>query len=51
MTYPYKRVVDRLTQPCRPGLRGQQTIGLDLSMIRRIAELHGGNVWVESEET
>ncbi len=50
MTYPYKGVVDRLTQTYLPRPRGGATTGLRLSINRRIVELHGGNVWVESEE-
>jgi two-component system sensor histidine kinase VicK len=43
-------VFDRFTKARRPGLWGEESVGLGMSIIKRIVELHGGKVWLESEE-
>ena len=41
---------DRFTKARRPGLNGEATTGLGMSIIRNIANWHNGRVWFESEE-
>lgn len=45
---PY--VFDKFTKARRPGLRGEETVGLGLSIVKNIVELHQGRIWLTSEE-
>jgi two-component system sensor histidine kinase VicK len=41
---------ERFTKSRRPGLRGEQTTGLGMSVMRTIVGLHDGRIWVDSAE-
>ncbi|OGX84204.1 hypothetical protein BEN47_16610 [Hymenobacter lapidarius] len=41
---------DRFTRARRPGLRGEKTTGLGMSIIQTLVQLHGGTIWFESRE-
>jgi two-component system sensor histidine kinase VicK len=41
---------DRFTKARRPGLRGEKTTGLGMSIIQALVQLHGGTIWFESQE-
>jgi two-component system sensor histidine kinase VicK len=41
---------ERFTKARRPGLRGEKTTGLGMSIIKTIVGLHRGRVWFESAE-
>jgi two-component system, OmpR family, sensor histidine kinase VicK len=40
---------DRFTPARRPGLRGEPSVGLGMSIIKRIVEMHQGQIWFESK--
>ena len=40
---------DKFTEASRPGLRGESSVGLGMSIIKNIVELHDGRIWIESE--
>ncbi len=41
---------DRFTKARRPGLRGEESVGLGMSIIKTIVTWHGGDIWFESRE-
>ncbi|WP_165822292.1 sensor histidine kinase [Hymenobacter edaphi] len=41
---------DKFTKARRPGLRGERTTGLGMSVIHTLVTLHDGRIWFESEE-
>jgi two-component system, OmpR family, sensor histidine kinase VicK len=41
---------DRFTPARRQGLRGEEPVGLGMSIIKRIVEMHHGRIWFESKE-
>ncbi|GEO03184.1 hypothetical protein AAE02nite_08480 [Adhaeribacter aerolatus] len=43
-------VFDKFTKARRPGLRGEETVGLGLSIVKNIVDLHQGRIWLTSEE-
>ncbi|GAB2540530.1 PAS domain-containing sensor histidine kinase [Rufibacter soli] len=45
---PY--LFDKFTKARREGLRGEKSVGLGMSIIRNIVNLHEGKIWFESQE-
>jgi two-component system sensor histidine kinase VicK len=40
---------DKFTKARRPGLKGEESVGLGMSIIKTIVELHNGKIYFESE--
>ncbi|TPE43478.1 PAS domain-containing sensor histidine kinase [Pontibacter mangrovi] len=45
---PY--LFDKFTKARREGIRGEKTVGMGMSIIKTIVELHQGRIWFESQE-
>jgi two-component system sensor histidine kinase VicK len=43
-------VFDKFSKARRPGLRGEESTGLGMSIIKNLVSWHGGKIWFESEE-
>jgi two-component system sensor histidine kinase VicK len=41
---------DKFTKARRPGIRGEESVGLGMSIIKTIVKWHGGNIWFKSQE-
>ncbi|MEJ8802088.1 PAS domain-containing sensor histidine kinase [Pontibacter sp. H249] len=46
----HDELFDKFTRARRPGLRGEPSTGLGMSLIKTIVEWHEGRIWFESEE-
>jgi len=46
----HEGLFDKFTKARRPGLRGEESVGLGMSIIKTIVEWHGGTIWFRSEE-
>jgi two-component system sensor histidine kinase VicK len=47
---PEALLFDKFTKARRPGLRGEQSTGLSMSVINTIVGLHQGRIWFDSTE-
>lgn len=45
-----KNIFQKFSQAGRSGLKGEKSIGLGMSIVKRIVEWHNGRIWLESEE-
>ena len=45
-----KDLFERFSKAGRMGLQGEKSVGLGMSIIKKIIEWHGGKIWFESEE-
>lgn len=46
----HKNLFEKFTKARRPGLKGEPSTGLGMSIIKTIVEWHGGRVWFDSKE-
>jgi len=46
----HEKLFDKFTEARRSGLKGEQSTGLGMSIIKTIVEWHKGRIWFESEE-
>ena len=44
-------IFDKFTKAGRKGTAGEKSFGLGMSIVKQIIELHGGNIWLESQES
>ncbi|RDV14546.1 PAS domain-containing sensor histidine kinase [Pontibacter diazotrophicus] len=47
----HNSLFDKFTEARRPGIKGEPSIGLGMSIIKTIVEWHKGQIWFESEES
>ena len=45
----HKNLFEKFTKARRPGLKGEPSVGLGMSIIKTIVEWHKGKIWFESE--
>ncbi len=43
-------IFDKFTKAGRKGTEGEKSLGLGMSIVKRIVELHNGRIWMESKE-
>lgn len=43
-------IFDKFTKAGRKGTAGEKSFGLGMSIVKQIVELHGGKIWLDSEE-
>lgn len=46
----HKNLFEKFSKATRPGLKGEPSVGLGMSIIKTIVEWHAGRIWFESEE-
>lgn len=46
----HEHIFDRFTTARRPGLKGEPSVGLGMSIIKTIVDWHEGEIWMESKE-
>lgn len=46
----HEHLFEKFTKARRPGLKGEPSVGLGMSLIKTIVQWHNGRIWFESEE-